>query len=178
MSTYNTFSEMAVSAHGQSVTGTAETNLVTTGSAPGTNIVIPFPQGQKATWDGKGFLIRATGWVTTDTAATATLKIYYSATSAGAKTTNIGSSGASNSQTGSINFFWYADCIWDSTSQILNGIQYGIFGTTVLAPAVLTSTVTSLADITAGVWFQPTITFSAVTTSATCKLVDFSIDVN
>jgi hypothetical protein len=178
MATYNTFSEMTVSAHGQSVTGTAETNLVTTGNAPGTNLVIPFPQGQKAVWDGKSFIIRACGFVTTDTAATANLKMYYSATSAGAKTTQIGATGASNSQTGSINFSWFAECVWDSTSQILNGVQYGIIGTTVITPVVLTNTVTSLADITGGVWFQPTITFSAVTAAATVKLVDFSLDVN
>lgn len=178
MATYNSFTEMATKPNAQAVTSTAETNIVLTGSTPGTNLTLGIP-GWSKVFDGKGFLIRLQGAVTTDTTGTATIKTYYSATAAGAKTTQIGTSGASQSlATASTNFCLYFDCIWDSTSQTINGIQYGAMGTTVVALAVLTNSVTSIADISTGVWFQPTVTFSAVTTSATVKITDFSLDVN
>ena len=177
MSNYNTFTEMSAKAGAQSVTGTAETILLAGGTGS-TNLVLAIP-AWKTVFDGKSFVIRCTGYVTTDTTATATLKMYYSSTAAGAKTTQISTTGASQSLATTSTTFCHEDWLsWDSTSQEIRGQQYGWMGSTVLSATVVTNPVTSIADLSAGVYFMPTITFSAVTTAATVKITDFSIDMN
>src|ERR1700747_470371 len=175
MANYNTFQEYYWKPFAQSVTSTAETNLLV--SAGGANMTLPVPNW-KGIFDGKGIQLGIAGFVTTDTTGTATLKMYYSSTAAGAKTTQIGKTGASQSlATASTNFSYFMELMWDSTSQAVNGTQYGEMGTTLVAYAVLTNPIASIADISAGFWFQPTITFSAVTTAATIKVTDFHLDV-
>lgn len=164
---------MSVKAIAQSVTATAETNIQ---NPSGTNLTLGMP-AWKSIFDGKAFCLRIAGYVTTDATATANVKMYYSSTAAGAKTTQIGATGASNSlATTSANFNLELWLMWDSVSTSLYGQQYGWAGTTVLGGTALTNTAT-FADISAGVWFQPTVTFSAVTAAATIKVIDFGIDV-
>lgn len=168
---------MSVKAGAQSVTSTGETILLAGGTGT-TNLVLAVP-AWKSIFDGKSWLLRICGYVTTDTTGTANLKMYYSNVSTGAKTTQIGATGASQSlATASTNFAFFVEGVWDSTSQAINGTQYGTMGTTLTSYAVLTNPVTSITDISAGVYFLPTITFSAVTTAATIKVTDFSLDVN
>jgi len=175
LANYNTFQEQTWKTFSQTVTSTAETNLLV--SAGGANITLPIP-AWKSIFDGRAFCVRCAGWVTTDASSTANLKMYYSATAAGAKTTNIAATGASGSiATTSNNFNLELWLMWDSTSQNINGQQFGWFFPTTVVSGTATTPVTSIADISAGVWFQPTITFSAVTAAATVRVTDFGIDV-
>jgi hypothetical protein len=176
MANYNTFQENPNKAFTQTVTTTAETNLLT--AVGGANLTLQVPQWSKI-FDGKSIFVRIAGNFTTDTTTNVTIKMYYSATAAGAKTTQIGTSGAVAANTTSQNFLWMAELLWDSTSAIVNGMQYGNMAGTAIAYAALTNPVTAITDIsTPGFWFQPTYTSSAVTATNTVKITDFSLDVN
>lgn len=177
MPNYNTFQEMSVKAGLQSVTSTAETNLLSGGSGS-TNLVLGMPNWSKI-FDGKAFVLRLAGFVTTDATGVVTIKMYYSNVSTGAKTTAIGSVATQSLASASTNFVWEGLMGWDSTSQIINGQQSGFAGTTVLSGTVITNPVTAITDIAnATTWWMPTVTFAAVTTAGKIQVTDFSIDVN
>lgn len=120
------------------------------------------------------FDVNWSGYITTGTTTNVTLKVY--ASTAGALTTQLATSGAIAQNTASAPFFVRLKVVFDSVSGKLGGIFEGVINNTLFGPTALSNVVTGLANKTNPViTLAFSVTFSAANAGNLINTQDASI---
>lgn len=154
----------------QTINATAETLLTQTVNGVASTAILSMPPN--ANVDSHAFRVRLVGKATGGTSATLTLKFRLGTTISGTNIASFTVSGAAIPVAGS-NFDVYADLVWDSVSQTLNGTIGGQTANTITAAAAITqgTGITSAA----GLQFVASATFGAALATNTVTVEEFSI---
>ena len=148
-------------------TGGAATANAVTGSA------LSAPTAGAINKDGFPFKVRLAGRVTTTGSTNITVAIAQGSTTTYASGNVIATSAATATNTASANFMLEAICLWDSTLQKLNGVQYGAFNNTLIDIVALTNQVSVTTQ--GALQFVLAVTSSGAST-ATFYISEFAID--
>lgn len=154
----------------QTINATAETLLTQTVNGVASTAILSMPPN--ANVDSHAFRLRLVGKATGGTSATLILKFRLGTTIAGTNIASFTVSGAAIPVAGS-NFDVYADLVWDSVSQTLNGTIGGQTGNTITSAAAITQGTGVVAA--SNLQFVASATFGAALATNTVTVEEFSI---
>lgn len=126
------------------------------------------------TFDGNLFKVRIIGNASVSTtASTVTIGIYSGTVATGTLLKTIVSPSLTSAKT---NFFLELDLLWDSNSQTVNGLCWGVAGTGTPANGALTASLTGVASA-ASLVFSAAVTFSGANAANTVQISELSVEI-
>lgn len=154
----------------QTINATAETLLTQTVNGVASTAILSMPANSNI--DSHPFRVRLSGKATGGTSATLILKFRLGTTITGTNIASFTVSGAAIPVAGS-NFDVYADLVWDSTSQTLNGTFGGQVANTLTTGAAITQGTGIVAA--SNLQFVASATFGAALATNTVTVEEFSL---